>query len=132
MSITEQDRTGRPRSESRLKRWLRRLISSDIQLESEELVAQAVESGATPIGQLIDRQRVTVQGTISVVTLNPGQRHGWLEADLTDGSGTVTLIWMGRRTIAGVDPGRRMRAEGLVNRNGGSSVIYNPKYKLLV
>lgn len=131
MSTTGTDRTGRVRPESRLRRWLRRLISSDRQLESEELVEQAVRSGATPIGELTDRERVTVQGTVSVVTLNPGERHRWLEADLTDGSGSVTLIWMGRRTIAGVDPGRQLRAEGLVNRTGDTSVIYNPKYKLL-
>ncbi len=131
MSTTQRDGTAQAHPESRLRRWLRRLISSDVQLESEELVAQAVESGATPIGQLIDRQRVTVQGTISVITLNPSQRHGWLEADLTDGSGSVTLVWMGRRTIAGVEPGRRLRAEGLVNRNGVNAVIYNPKYRLL-
>ncbi|MFT8396294.1 OB-fold nucleic acid binding domain-containing protein [Propionibacterium sp.] len=115
----------------RLPRWFRRLFSSDSDLESEELVAQSVKSGATPIGKAPDRRRVTVQGTVSAVTLNPRERHSWLEADLTDGSGTVLLVWMGRRTIAGIDPGRKLRVTGLINRNGDTPVIYNPNYELL-
>ncbi|WP_245725696.1 OB-fold nucleic acid binding domain-containing protein [Propionibacterium cyclohexanicum] len=107
------------------------MISSDRELESEELVDEAIRSGATPIGEVGDRQRVTVQGTVSVVTLNPNERHHWLEAELTDGSGTVKLIWMGRHTISGVDPGRRLRVEGLVNHDGRTAIIYNPRYKLL-
>lgn len=131
MPTAENVEIRRARSESWWRRKLRHLLSSDSQLESEELVTEAVRSGATPIGEVSDRERVTVQGTISVVTLNPGERRGWLEADLTDGSGTVRLIWMGRRTIAGVDPGRRLRVEGLVNHNAGTAIIYNPRYKLL-
>ena len=38
-----------------------------------------------------------------------------VEADLFDGSGHLTVVFLGRRTIAGIEPGRRIIATGRVN-----------------
>lgn len=42
----------------------------------------------------------------------------------------VNLVWLGRRKIAGIDPGRRLRAEGLVSEQDGRKVMFNPRYEL--
>ena len=55
-----------------------------------------------------------------------------LQVDLYDGSGTVTLVWLGRRELAGIMPGRRMRATGCITTSGGRRVIFNPRYELLL
>jgi hypothetical protein len=42
----------------------------------------------------------------------------------------VSLVWLGRRTIAGIDPGRLLIAEGLITTAEGRPVIFNPRYVL--
>lgn len=118
-------------AESAVGRWLRRLLRSNEELVSEELVTQAVKSGATPIAEARDRTRVTVQGTVAILTINSQKRHSWLEADLVDGSGTLVLLWMGRGTIPGITAGRRLRVHGLISSRDGRRVMYNPSYELL-
>src|SRR5690606_41512258 len=53
-----------------------------------------------------------------------------LEAELYDGSGTVTLVWLGRRRIGGVEPGTALTVRGRVALRDGEYVIYNPHYEL--
>ena len=64
------------------------------------------------------------------VTLRPREGVPALAAELYDGSGTLDLVWMGRREIAGVEPGRRLRAEGLVCVVDGRRTLFNPCYEL--
>ena len=52
-----------------------------------------------------DREDVTVYGSLKNVSLAPRAGTPTLEATLYDGSGAVTLVWLGRRKIAGIKPG---------------------------
>ena len=54
-----------------------------------------------------------------------------LEAELYDGTGTLTLIWLGRRRIAGIGPGRAVEVSGRIGEHDGQRVLYNPRYELL-
>ena len=74
---------------------------------------------------------LTVQGQVAILTVTPAAEHRWLEAELTDGTGALTLIWMGRHRIAGVTPGRSLRVTGLISERGGRRVMFNPGYELL-
>jgi hypothetical protein len=42
----------------------------------------------------------------------------------------IDLVWLGRRRIAGIEPGRLVRAEGLVSVQDGRKVMFNPRYEL--
>ena len=53
-----------------------------------------------------------------------------LEAELFDGSGSLTLVWLGRRRIPGIEPGRTVTARGRFAAVEGKRVIYNPWYEL--
>ncbi len=53
-----------------------------------------------------------------------------MEADLRDGTGTVTLLWLVRRDIPGVQPGRRLIVRDRIPRIRGARTIYNPIYQL--
>ena len=68
------------------------------------------DEGAVPIRTCEDRQQVSLTGTISTVTIHPRGGHPALEVELRDGSGAVTLVWLGRRQIPGIDPGRTSRS----------------------
>ena len=48
-----------------------------------------------------------------------------LEAELFDGSGSVTLVWLGRR-IPGIEPGRTITARGRFAAFEGKRVIIAP------
>ena len=54
-----------------------------------------------------------------------------LEAELFDGSDSLMLVWLGRREIAAISPGRSLEVEGRIGRHGGDRIIYNPRYQLL-
>ncbi len=113
-----------------LRRLLHRLSSSNAELEAEELQKSADEEGATPIAGCGQRRRHCVAGTLRTVTLRPRGGAPALEAELYDGSDVINLVWLGRRKIAGIDPGRRLRAEGLVSLQDGRKVMFNPRYEL--
>ena len=53
-----------------------------------------------------------------------------LEAELFDGTEGVTLIWLGRRRIPGIEPGRTMRVRGRLALREGRKVLYNPYYEI--
>ena len=104
-------------------------IGSD-ELESEELREDAETAGCTRIGDCKDRQVVTVTGTLRTVTLRPRAGVPALEAELFDGSAALDVVWLGRRSIVGIEPGRRLIASGRISMSRGRRVLFNPKYEL--
>lgn len=109
-----------------LDRWA---DSSD--QEARDLRATHVEVGHEVIGEAPDREQVTVRGVLRTVTLRPRDGVPVLEAELSDGSGVITLTWLGRRRIGGIDPGRSLRASGRIGPQNGVRVMYNPRYELI-
>jgi RecG-like helicase len=117
--------------ENMLQRALRRLASSNAELESEELQRKVREEGAVPIQNCEDRQRVQLTGTVSTVTITPRAGHPALEVELRDGSGAVTLVWLGRRQIPGIEAGRTLKVWGRISCHDEKRLIYNPRYELM-
>lgn len=107
------------------------LASRDEVAADEERRVAALQTGTTPVSRLRSRRRATVTGVLRSVVLRPADRVQAVEAELFDGSGSVDLVWLGRRRIAGIEPGRRARAEGLVSDVKGRHVMFNPRYELL-
>lgn len=108
-----------------------RLTASDEEVDAEELRDDARSSGCQAVAEVPERSLARVRGTLRSVTLQPRVDTPALEADLFDGSDSVTLIWLGRRRIAGIDCGRRMVAVGRVAILDGRRVMFNPRYELL-
>jgi len=113
------------------RRALARFTASESDLAAEEAQEEAVRQGALPCGGLATRTKVCVCGTLRSVTLRPRGGVQALEAELFDGSGSVSLVWLGRRRIAGIEAGRRVKARGLVADDDGQRVIFNPVYELI-
>ena len=112
-----------------LKRALSRLATTTPEMEAAELREDAAAAGCEPIARCGDREVVTVHGTLRTVTLRPRGGVAALEAELYDGSGTVTVIWLGRRRIGGVTPGRQLTVCGRLGMQGDQRVLYNPRYE---
>lgn len=113
-----------------VRRAVNRLATSAKQHEAAELLKDCHDVGATPVAELPDRQLVRVAGTLRTVTLRPRAGVPALVAELYDGSGSVSLVWLGRRQIAGIEPGRAVVAFGRVTRDNDRRVIFNPRYEL--
>ncbi len=114
-----------------LSRAVRRLGQSNAEPESDDRQRSVPNEGAVPIRTCEDRQQVSLTGSISTMTIAPRAGHPALEVELQDGSGTVTLVWLGRRQIPGIDPGRTIRIWGRVSCHEGRRLVYNPRYELL-
>jgi hypothetical protein len=119
------------------KSKLRRTISqwaSPGDMEEHHLrreYADSSRSGHISIADAPDRERVKLRGALRTVTLRPRAGVPALEAELNDGSGVITLVWLGRRRIAGIEPGRSIEVEGRIGSHDGVRVLYNPRYELI-
>ena len=115
-------------------RWLtagrESLHAAEVRAEINEITPQTGPGRCTPIAESQDRQVVDVAGMLRAVTLRPHGTSQVMEADLWDGTGSVTLIWLGRREIAGIQPGRRIVVHGRLTCVRGERAIYNPSYEL--
>lgn len=113
-----------------LSRTLQRLTADDHAIDAEELRAGAVSAGCEPVSACRKGELVTVTGRLKSVVYTPRETVPTLEAELFDGSGSVTLVWLGRRRIPGIEPGRTVTAKGRFAAFEGKRVIYNPWYEL--
>lgn len=113
-----------------MRRAVNRLASSAKEHEAAELQKGCLDLGATLISELPERERVRVAGTLRTVTLRPRAGVPALVAELYDGSGSISLVWLGRRQIHGIEPGRAVVCYGRVTRDGDHTVLFNPRYEL--
>jgi amino acid transporter len=113
---------------------LRRLSTGREALEAEEVRAEISHQADTPdcipIAETRARELVNLTGTLRAVTLRPRGPSMTMEADLWDGTGSVTLVWLGRRDIPGIAPGRRIVVRGRLSTIKGEPTIFNPQYEL--
>ena len=112
-------------------KWWRRWTQSQTDVEAAELQDEMREEGVVPIRECNHGALVCVAGTVRVVTLRPKQLTPALEIELYDGSGYLTVIWLGRRRISGITTGRRLTISGRLICSPDARVVYNPSYELL-
>jgi len=114
---------------SRLRQSISRWANPDRD-EARELRRDVVRAGLLTLDEAPDREQVTVQGSLHTVTLRPRGGVPALEAELYDGTAAITLLWLGRRRIAGVHPGRNIVVTGRIGVHEGQRIMYNPRYEL--
>ena len=102
--------------------------STTVNLEPVSHYAENV----TRIGEITWRKRAQVQGRVTAIRMAPRGAAPVLEVEIWDETGGVSLQFLGRREIAGLEVGSQLRAEGMVGEEEGSMVILNPSYELLV
>jgi len=117
-----------------LKKFFKNLTTPVTELDAERL-RKFCESrpGAVSIVDLPPRVEGTVAGEITSVRIVPRAGSPSMEATLTDGTGSLVVVWTGRRKIAGVAPGKRLVVSGRGAATGpkGRLLMFNPSYELL-
>jgi RecG-like helicase len=114
-----------------LKSWWQNLTATNQQLEAEALVEEALEAGADVIKDVVDGQITTLSGSVRALVIRPEVTVPALEVELFDGSGSVRVVWLGRRHISGIQPGTSLAVTGRLVRQDGDLAMFNPQYAIL-
>ena len=114
----------------RIRRAVARLTEGDAEVADRALRGELASSGATPVCDCRKGEPVRVAGTLRAVTLRPLAGVPTLEADLYDGTGSIRLVWLGRRKIGGIECGRSLVAHGRLTMHEGKPTLYNAEYEL--
>lgn len=114
---------------SRLRKTISKWANST-EVHARELREEHAREGIS-IAEAPERELIELRGQLRTVTLRPRGGVPALEADLYDGTAVLTIVWLGRRRIAGIGPGREVRVTGRIGRHDGNRVLYNPRYELL-
>jgi hypothetical protein len=93
--------------------------------------AMVVIPGSTSIIDATWRKRVTITGKVRSLRVAPLHDAPTLELVLVDATGTISVVFLGRRNLAGVDVGSRMIVDGTVGIHQARLAIMNPSYQLL-
>lgn len=112
------------------RRLVRRLTSDVADLDADDLSERAQAGGAQRASDCQCGQQAVVLGRLRSVDLSPKESAPTLEAELFDGTEGITLVWMGRRRISGIETGRTLKARGRISVREGRKVLYNPYYEL--
>lgn len=112
--------------------WFQRLTTDQDEVEAESLSSDVDASPeACAAGACRQGEKVALLGRLRSVDLRPTDSLQALTAELYDGTDAVQLIWVGRRSIRGVEPGRTLKARGRIAVRDGTKIMYNPEYELL-
>jgi len=114
-----------------LRKFVDRLTKPIEELDRQELQAFCDRLQTTPIEDARARRPVRVAGEVRSVRIVPRAGAESLEVTVNDGRASVVAVFLGRRRISGISPGRKLVLEGVVLPMGKRKLIYNPIYTLL-
>jgi hypothetical protein len=112
-----------------LRKFRDRLTKPVEQADRERLAAWCSTTGCPQLDDIVERRPVRVGGEVRSIRIVPRAGADALEATITDGHGVLTAVFLGRRKILGISPGRRVFLEGVVSHDGSMRVMYNPLYE---
>jgi RecG-like helicase len=114
-----------------LKKMVERLTRPVEDIDREQLTAFCDARHLDSMDELTARTRVHVGGEVRSVRIVPRAGAPALEVTVSDGRGAVVGVFLGRRKIAGLSPGRKVAFEGVTARDGKRYLVFNPVYELL-
>jgi hypothetical protein len=76
------------------------------------------------------RDRVRIAGRVRSLRVAPQHDAPLLELILDDGSAAISVVFLGRRGLAGVGVGSHMVVDGTVGLHHNRLALLNPAYEL--
>ena len=114
-----------------LRKFVERLTKPVDEIDRRELETWCDGLSCTQIADVTPRQSARVAGEVRSVRIVPRAGADALEVTLYDGRASITGVFLGRRKIIGLSPGRRAVFEGMVTLHRRQAQIYNPIYTLV-
>ena len=104
-------------------------------LDDEPLITEETSHYAEdihPIATAQWRHRAHVKGHVTNIRTPPANATPHVDIEIWDESGGITLQFIGRREITGLEVGSTLCAEGMVGEHDGNLVILNPSYEIIL
>lgn len=101
------------------------------EIDAERLVDRFAKLRLNPISELEARDRTKVCGEVKRMTIKPRSGIPSMEIVINDGTGDATVIFSGRRHVAGIEHGHCIVVEGVAFADANRLVFLNPAYSLL-
>jgi len=98
--------------------------------DAEEIESYARQEGGDAVSRCSCGQSVEIVGRIRSLTYGLSDDELGVTAEVFDGTASVDVVWLGRRSIPGIEVGRCLRVSGRISVSGGKRIIYNPRYEL--
>jgi hypothetical protein len=86
----------------------------------------------TAIADVRARERVTVAGEITSLLVRPLADVPTVEVRVSDATGTLPVVFLGRRKVPGLQLGARLALTGVIGARGRCLIAINPEYELIV
>jgi hypothetical protein len=99
--------------------------------DAERLIDRFSSLRLLPLGELEARDKAKVCGEVKRMTIKPRSGIPSMEIVINDGTGDATVIFSGRRHVAGIEHGHCIIVEGVAYADANRLVFLNPKYSLL-
>ena len=84
-----------------------------------------------PIAEVRWRERARVKGRVRSLRVQPWAGTPTVECVVLDDTGGLVVVFLGRRWIAGIQPGTVLTVEGMVGEHNGRPAIINPDFELV-
>jgi RecG-like helicase len=116
--------------------WFRRVIGKLAQSELDRRADQLRDWAegvpqCTRIGSAQPRSIARVVGVVESLRVRPREGVPVVEAVVSDGTGTVTAVWLGRRSLPGLALGSRLILEGRLGGRPPDLQVVNPSYEFI-
>jgi hypothetical protein len=110
--------------------FLERFTKPVEEADREALAEWSEAQGGRRLDQMELRKPNLMAGEVRSVRIVPRAGADALEATVSDGHGAVIAVFLGRRRIGGISPGRRLRLHGVPFRVRNQVVVHNPLFEL--
>ena len=124
----QSDPTPSPEEELVSAPALRR-VSDDIPSDFE---TSHYSEDLIPISRATWRRRAHVRGKVTAIRTAPSGANPRVEIEVWDETGGITLQFIGRREVIGLEVGSTLCAEGMVAEDSGALTILNPSYEIVI
>ncbi len=107
------------------------LVKATKEVEAAEIHSQSSKAGAQSISELKSGETAEVQGIVRSVLYLPATQSPQFKFELYDGTAMLCVIFLGRSTILGIDPGVEVNLRGRVTQDHKNLTMFNPSYTLI-
>jgi amino acid transporter len=110
---------------------IRLAVGTEVDVDDEEDRVRPPEGAHMAIADVRWRDRITVQGRVRAMRVAPQHDSPTLELVLEDDSASLSVVFLGRRQVAGIGVGSCLEVSGTVGLHKARLAILNPRYRLV-
>lgn len=110
-------------------------MNSEVASTGEDMseTAQAATAKVPAVSKVCEvgaRQKVSLFGVLRSVTFPPPTAAGSFSATLFDGTGSIEVVWLGRKSVPGIKAGIRLAVQGMVISRSNGLCVINPTFQI--